>query len=137
VDLRTLRHADERDRNFAVPETRQRFAPSVPFFASWRHTRDSTHNPGLVTGRLVGSDHARTARQQRRTHRYGELGELLGMSARNVTVLVDGLEKEQRVRPVPHERDRRATYIEITEKGKGVAAAILAPVLSATLPLPG
>src|ERR1700678_1822441 len=57
----------------------------------------------------------------------GELGELLGMSPRNVTVLVDGLEKEQMVRRVPHERDRRATYIEITEKGKGVAAAILAP----------
>jgi len=57
----------------------------------------------------------------------GELGELLGMSPRNVTVLVDGLEKEQLVRRVPHERDRRATYIEITEKGKGVAAAILAP----------
>ena len=57
----------------------------------------------------------------------GELGELLGMSPRNVTVLVDGLEKEQLVRRVPHERDRRATYIEITGKGKGVAAAILAP----------
>lgn len=57
----------------------------------------------------------------------GELGELLGMSPRNVTVLVDGLEKGQLVRRVPHERDRRATYIEITEKGKGVAAAILEP----------
>jgi DNA-binding MarR family transcriptional regulator len=57
----------------------------------------------------------------------GELGELLGMSPRNVTVLVDGHEKEQLVRCVPHERDRRAIYIEITEKGKGVAAAILAP----------
>jgi len=73
------------------------------------------------------SDHARTARQQRRTHRYGELGELLGMSPRNVTVLVDGLEKEQLVRRVPHERDGARPYIEITEKGKGVAAAILAP----------
>jgi DNA-binding MarR family transcriptional regulator len=40
---------------------------------------------------------------------------------------VDGLEKEQLAGRVPHERDRRATYIEITEKGKGVAAAILAP----------
>jgi len=57
----------------------------------------------------------------------GELGELLGMSPRNVTVLVDGLEKEQLLRRVPHERDRRATYIEITEKGKGVAASILGP----------
>ena len=40
---------------------------------------------------------------------------------------MDGLEKEQLAGRVPHERDRRATYIEITEKGKGVAAAILAP----------
>lgn len=57
----------------------------------------------------------------------GELAEFLEMSPRNVTVLVDGLEKENLVRRVPHERDRRATLIEITEEGKRVVEKTLLP----------
>lgn len=43
-----------------------------------------------------------------------ELGEYLGVSATNVTALVDGLEKEGLVARKPHPSDRRATVIEIT-----------------------
>ena len=57
----------------------------------------------------------------------GELGELLGVSPRNVTVIVDGLEHEKLVTRVAHERDRRATFVEITPAGKEVAAQVLAP----------
>ncbi|WP_078282514.1 MarR family winged helix-turn-helix transcriptional regulator [Mycobacteroides franklinii] len=56
-----------------------------------------------------------------------ELGEYLGMSPRNMTVLIDGLEKENLVRRVPHERDRRITCVEITDAGKEIAKVELGP----------
>jgi DNA-binding MarR family transcriptional regulator len=45
------------------------------------------------------------------------LRDRLGVSARNITVLVDGLEKEGFARRVPHPNDRRATVIELTDAG--------------------
>ncbi|AGM27287.1 MarR family winged helix-turn-helix transcriptional regulator [Mycobacteroides abscessus] len=56
-----------------------------------------------------------------------ELGEYLGMSPRNMTVLIDGLEKENLVRRVPHERDRRITCVEITDEGRKIAKTELGP----------
>ncbi|SLH96384.1 Putative transcriptional regulator, MarR [Mycobacteroides abscessus subsp. massiliense] len=56
-----------------------------------------------------------------------ELGEYLGMSPRNMTVLIDGLEKENLVRRVPHERDRRITCVEITDAGRKIAKTELGP----------
>ncbi|ORA59454.1 MarR family winged helix-turn-helix transcriptional regulator [Mycobacteroides franklinii] len=56
-----------------------------------------------------------------------ELGEYLGMSPRNMTVLIDGLEKENLVRRVPHERDRRITCVEITDAGKEITKVELGP----------
>ena len=55
-------------------------------------------------------------------HRMGPqimsgLSDELGVTPRNVTALVDGLEKEGLVRRVPHETDRRATVVELTEAG--------------------
>jgi DNA-binding MarR family transcriptional regulator len=47
-----------------------------------------------------------------------ELSEHLMVTPRNVTALVDGLEKEGLVRRVPHPTDRRATLIELTEAGE-------------------
>jgi DNA-binding MarR family transcriptional regulator len=41
----------------------------------------------------------------------------LGITARSVTALVDGLEEEGHVRRVPHPTDRRATVIELTGAG--------------------
>jgi DNA-binding MarR family transcriptional regulator len=45
------------------------------------------------------------------------LRDRLGVSGRNITVLVDGLEREGFVRRVPHPSDRRATVIELTDGG--------------------
>ena len=42
----------------------------------------------------------------------------LGVTRRNVTALVDALEKEDLVRRKPHPTDRRATVIEMTENGE-------------------
>jgi DNA-binding MarR family transcriptional regulator len=46
------------------------------------------------------------------------LSEDLGVTRRNVTALVDALQKEGLVRRSPHPTDRRATVIELTEEGK-------------------
>jgi len=43
----------------------------------------------------------------------------LGVTPRNVTALVDALEAEGLVRRKPHPTDRRATVVELTEKGSG------------------
>jgi DNA-binding MarR family transcriptional regulator len=45
------------------------------------------------------------------------LGGILGVTARNVTTLVDGLERDGAVRRVPHPTDRRATMVELTPSG--------------------
>jgi DNA-binding MarR family transcriptional regulator len=45
------------------------------------------------------------------------LRDRLGVSARNITVLVDGLERDGLVRRTPHPTDRRATIIELTDAG--------------------
>lgn len=42
----------------------------------------------------------------------------LGVTARSVTQLVDGLEDDDLVRRVPHPTDRRATVIELTAAGR-------------------
>src|SRR4029450_5734687 len=42
----------------------------------------------------------------------------LGVSARNITVLVDGLERDGFVERVPHPQDRRATLVELTDQGR-------------------
>src|SRR5688500_10110341 len=46
------------------------------------------------------------------------LGEHLGVTPRNVTVLVDGLEAEGLARRVAHPQDRRATVVELTAAGQ-------------------
>ncbi|OHT81619.1 MarR family winged helix-turn-helix transcriptional regulator [Mycobacteroides saopaulense] len=56
-----------------------------------------------------------------------ELGDYLGMSPRNMTVLIDGLEREGLVRRTPHARDRRITCVEITDAGSQVAQDQLGP----------
>ncbi|WP_292339526.1 MarR family transcriptional regulator [Mesorhizobium sp.] len=56
-----------------------------------------------------------------------ELGESLGMSPRNMTVLVDGLESEGLVRRVSHHQDRRIKLVELTEAGRQVAEQEIGP----------
>jgi DNA-binding MarR family transcriptional regulator len=52
------------------------------------------------------------------------LSDELGVTPRNVTTLVDGLEAEGLVRRVPHATDRRATVVEITPKGAEMAHCV-------------
>lgn len=68
------------------------------------------------------------------------LAAALGVSPRNVTGLVDGLESTAHVRRRPHPGDRRATLVTLTEHGARVAGALregrdqLAELLFADLP---
>lgn len=53
-----------------------------------------------------------------RTHGAQQMSEVkdrLGVTARNVTQLVDALEQDGLVRRVPHPTDRRATILELTD----------------------
>lgn len=45
----------------------------------------------------------------------------LGVTARGVTGLVDALEAEDLARRVPHPTDRRATIVELTDRGRATA----------------
>jgi DNA-binding MarR family transcriptional regulator len=47
------------------------------------------------------------------------LASALDVTPRNVTTLVDGLEREGFVRRLPHPTDRRATVIELTDSARG------------------
>lgn len=55
------------------------------------------------------------------------LSEALGVTARNVTTLVDALEEEQLVKRLAHPTDRRATLVELTPKGLAWTTEAMAP----------
>lgn len=54
------------------------------------------------------------------------LRDRLGVSARNITVLVDGLERDGFATRAPHPDDRRATLVELTDKGRAAHRAVYA-----------
>jgi len=57
-----------------------------------------------------------------------DLSDELGVTARQVTNLVDALEGERLVRRVPHPSDRRATLVEATEEGFKLAEQLWEPL---------
>jgi DNA-binding MarR family transcriptional regulator len=50
------------------------------------------------------------------------LSDTLGVTPRNITVLVDGLESEGLAQRTPHPNDRRATLVELTPQGRTTIA---------------
>jgi DNA-binding MarR family transcriptional regulator len=63
--------------------------------------------------------------------KMADLATQLGISARNMTALVDALEAAQLVVRRPHPSDRRAILIELTAGGIGAAETSLGPGLDA------
>jgi DNA-binding MarR family transcriptional regulator len=59
------------------------------------------------------------------------LADELGLTPRNVTALVDGLEADDLVVRCPHPTDRRATIVELTAGGTEAADAVLGPRMAA------
>lgn len=64
------------------------------------------------------------AERERGHVRMGDLATALGVTARNVTTIVDGLEREGLLARRPHPTDRRAILLELTEKGRAQIAQI-------------
>lgn len=58
-----------------------------------------------------------------------DLADDLGLTARNLTTLADGLESDGLVRRRAHPTDRRATLLELTDSGTAAAQCSLAPRL--------
>ena len=47
-----------------------------------------------------------------------ELADRLSVTKRNITTLIDGLEKDGLAKRSPHPTDRRSKLVELTEKGE-------------------
>jgi DNA-binding MarR family transcriptional regulator len=89
----------------------QAFSDFYPAWTKWLRT--TLHQSGVTPARVRllavladGPSVTMTA-----------LSRALHVSPRNITTLVDALEAEQLVRRVNHPTDRRATNIELTERG--------------------
>lgn len=68
--------------------------------------------------------HQLRAHAERGRVRMGDLAAALGVTARNVTTIVDGLEHEGLLARRPHPKDRRVILLELTEKGQAHIAQI-------------
>jgi DNA-binding MarR family transcriptional regulator len=55
-----------------------------------------------------------------------DLARAIGVTARNVTALVDGLEESGFVRRTAHPEDRRALLVQLTDQGSAVTAGLAA-----------
>src|SRR6187431_2858005 len=79
-------------------------------YVRWLRTQAPAGGPTTSRLRLLESLQCEGAQ------RMGDLADALGVTPRNITALVDGLEEEGIVRRLPHPTDRRATLIELTDK---------------------
>ncbi len=87
------------------------FASFVPAYARWVQSRLREGEVSYARMRLLAALRCDTPQTM------GMLGHRLCVTPRNVTALVDGLEAEGLVRRRPHPTDRRAIYVELTERG--------------------
>ena len=90
-----------------------RFAAFIPAYRRWVGARLKDRGIGYAWMRALGALHCGEG-----PIIMSDLGEELGVTPRNVTKLVDELEAEGLVRRLPHPSDRRATLIELTERGR-------------------
>lgn len=80
-----------------------------PAFTRWAESH--MHEPDLTPQRVRVLLHLK----QYGSSKMSDLRDALGVTATNVTALVDTLEKDKMVQRLPHPSDRRATIIAITE----------------------
>lgn len=87
------------------------FAAFGPCYMKWVRSRLGDCGVTYARMRLLGTLHCNGPQIM------SDISDELGVTRRNVTALVDALEEEGLVRRMPHPSDRRATIIELTEKG--------------------
>lgn len=109
--------ADGRVVRPAGEETRLRLAGELaafgPEYMRWVKACVPEGGPSYARMRLLGALRCGEVRIM------SDLSGELGVTPRNVTALVDALEGEGLVRRRPHPTDRRATVVELTERGSG------------------
>jgi len=91
-------------------------------FKQWGNLCFAQAEPGLrelsvPRARLLAAVVDATNAGQERV-RMGDLSAALGVTARNITTIVDGLEHEGLLARKPDPTDRRAILLELTEKGR-------------------
>lgn len=87
------------------------FAAFGPAYMKWVRSRMREPGVSYARMRLLGALHCGGPKIM------SGISDELGVTRRNVTALVDGLEEEGLVRRLPHPTDRRAIVIELTEEG--------------------
>jgi DNA-binding MarR family transcriptional regulator len=103
----------------------QAFARFVPGYARFNHARSGPCGVSYPRLRLLGALHTMGPMVM------SSLSTELGVTARNITALVDGLEGEKLVSRRPHPTDRRATMIALTARGERTCAEFWAERMSA------
>jgi DNA-binding MarR family transcriptional regulator len=93
---------------------------------AWWMERLGAHHPSSGYNSQPGGMSIRPRRAPRYPGRVGkgELTKALGVTARNVTTIVDGLEREGLLARTPDPTDRRAILLELTPKGCDPIAAV-------------
>ena len=88
------------------------FAAFGPLYLKWVRSRLQDGGMTYARMRLLGALHCKGPQIM------SSISDELGVTRRNVTALVDALEEEGLVRRKPHPTDRRATVIEMTNRGE-------------------
>jgi DNA-binding MarR family transcriptional regulator len=88
------------------------FAAFGPLYMKWVRSRLQDGGMTYARMRLLGALHCNGPQIM------SSISDELGVTRRNITALVDALEEEGLVRRKPHPTDRRATVIEMTDKGE-------------------
>jgi len=88
------------------------FAAFGPLYLKWVRSRLQGGVMTYARMRLLGALHCNGPQIM------SSISDELGVTRRNVTALVDALEEEGLVRRKPHPTDRRATVIEMTDRGE-------------------
>jgi DNA-binding MarR family transcriptional regulator len=94
------------------------FADFGPSYMRWVKSRLQDRGLTYARMRLLGVLHCNGPQIM------SSISDGLCVTRRNVTALVDALEEERLVRRKPHPTDRRATVIELTERGERTTSAL-------------
>lgn len=111
----TIRTRTSSARTTDRPETVGRLAELLqafgPLYKRWLHRRLASE---------LGTKHHRAVGElgYHGPMVMGALGAELGVTPRYVTAIVDALERDGLARRAPHAVDRRATLVELTERGQ-------------------
>jgi DNA-binding MarR family transcriptional regulator len=89
-------------------------------YVQWARTQVSLTGTGYSRMRLL------YALQCEGPQKMADLADELGVTPRNITALVDGLEADGLVRRTDHPTDRRVTMIELTQESPEAGEAFLA-----------